>query len=265
MSKLDLTLCILSWKSHKTLNNTLSSYKKNGLLELSNQRLIFFQEISEEDKTIATGYDLDFLGSKNNIGIGKAFSELVNNAKSDYILLLENDWELVEDISNVYKIISDSISFLKNDIADVVRLRHRKNYGHPLWSKTAFEGNELNGLTHILESIHWIEDPHLRFPDYIKKIKGEPDWFRSFSKNASFSNSPSLYKKTWFMQNLFNFFYESNNLWLEIDIREWWQNQNFKVVMGPGLFKHNDLDKTFLNIRGLIWSISRSTKKLLHA
>ncbi len=265
MSKQDLTLCVLSWKSYKTLNNTLSSYKKNGLLELSNQRLIFFQEINEEDKTIATGYGFDFLGSKNNIGIGKAFSELVNNAKSDYILLLENDWELVENISNVYKIISNSISFLKDDNADVIKLRHRKNYGHPLWSKIAFEGNELNGLTHILESIHWIGNPHLKFPDYIEKIKAGPDWFCSSSKNACFSNSPSLYKKSWFMHNLFKFFYESNNLWLERDIQEWWQNQDFKVVMGPGLFKHNDLDKTFLNMRGLIGSISRSTRKLLHA
>jgi hypothetical protein len=64
VTKQDLTLCVLSWKSHKTLNNTLSSYKKNGLLELSNQRLIFFQEINEEDKLYQLNTVLIFWAAK---------------------------------------------------------------------------------------------------------------------------------------------------------------------------------------------------------
>ena len=45
MSLKEITLGILSWRSYSTLNNTLESFKKNGLTDMINI-IIYFQEIS---------------------------------------------------------------------------------------------------------------------------------------------------------------------------------------------------------------------------
>ena len=50
-----ITIGYLSWKRHNILNQTLNSHKLNGLFDIinTNNRNIFFQELSVEDKNIA--------------------------------------------------------------------------------------------------------------------------------------------------------------------------------------------------------------------
>ena len=53
MEKLPISICILSWKNEITLENTLKSYKKNGLLSISDDVTVLFQEVSPKDIRIA--------------------------------------------------------------------------------------------------------------------------------------------------------------------------------------------------------------------
>ena len=43
----NFSIGILSWKSRQTLENTLESYEKNGLLTLTNDITIIFQEVNK--------------------------------------------------------------------------------------------------------------------------------------------------------------------------------------------------------------------------
>ena len=55
--KLPISIGILAWNSGITLENTLQSYKNNGLLEMVSECTILFQEVSETDKKIAEKYN----------------------------------------------------------------------------------------------------------------------------------------------------------------------------------------------------------------
>lgn len=268
-NKLPLSIGILSWNSSTTLRNTLESYRKNGLLDIANDITILFQEFSDEDLKIAREYNLPFISLSENIGIGNAFIKLSNNAKTNNLLLLEHDWELIENEEITYQRLCKGIDLLESGYK-CVRFRHRKNPGYPLYSRQAYEGKELEHYDksldllspHLIESIHWIENPELKFLDKIKKIE---DFFVTTSRWSNFTNNPCLYKKDFYINTVNQFndskekdskYYEifENNLGnynfvdpqkhsLEYDIGYWWSRQEFKIAQGEGLFSHNDIEK----------------------
>ena len=240
---MNLSICILSWKGGDVLKKTLETYKSNGLLDLSDDIKILFQEFNQKDYSIACEYGVDIIAKSENIGIGKGFRKLVENARYENVLLLEHDWNLVENSEVTFEQLSKGISFLDNGY-DVVRYRHRKNFGEPLFSKE-YMGKELTEYdklsnetgTHLLESLYWC-DPSILFPD---KITKEENWFTTTSRWANFTNNPSLYKKDFYLKCIEG--YEGVDIQLEYNISHWWCRQNFKIAQGDGLFKHNDFIK----------------------
>jgi hypothetical protein len=71
----NITIGYLSWKRHNILEQTLNSHKINGLFNLikSNNKIIFFQELSQKDIDIANNFNCKYFGDINNIGILNAF------------------------------------------------------------------------------------------------------------------------------------------------------------------------------------------------
>lgn len=250
-NNLPLSIGILAWKSDSALENTLNSYKNNGLLNISDDIRIIFQEVRTKDIELANKFNLKYIGLSDNIGIGKAFSLLATSLKYSSVLLLEHDWELIENYETTYKRLLDSILLLKDNGVDCVRLRHRKDYGDPLYSRSFYENNELNFFDnttqlyspHLLDCVHWRENPHLDFPDKIKKIS---DYFLCFSRWANWTNNPCVYKKDFYLNCIKKFVGEG--IELEEKISKWWAENHFTVAQGEGLFKHNDLDKSNSNI-----------------
>jgi len=266
---LPISIGILSWNSSETLRNTLESYKKNGLLDIANDITLFFQEMSYNDVKIANEYGINYYPSHKNIGIGNAFIKLVELAKTENILLLEHDWELIEDKNTTFERLKAGIELL-NSGYNVIRLRHRTHPGYPLYSQQAYQGKELNNYQeiidldspHLMDCIHWVDYPEIKFSDKISKYK---DHFISTSRWSIFTNNPCLYKKDFYFKKVYPFkeikeknpeYYKNfnNNLdyygsvepWkhsLEVDISYWWARQNFKVAWGEGLFTHNDIQK----------------------
>jgi GT2 family glycosyltransferase len=91
MEKLPISIGILSWHSGQVLVDTLTTYYNNGLFDMVNDVTILFQEVNQQDVQIAAHFGLDFIGLQKNIGIGQGFIKLTENAKSDYVLVLEHD------------------------------------------------------------------------------------------------------------------------------------------------------------------------------
>jgi len=243
--KLPLSVGILSWNSYETLRNTLETYKLNGLFDLANDVTLFFQECSEEDINIANEYQIPFIAFEENIGIGRAFVKLCQIARTDNVLLLEHDWELIENENISFERLKSGIDMLDHGY-DCIRYRHRENPGYPLYSKDAYIGNELNhydNITdtispHLMECCHWIDDLHLQFPDKIQKVN---DYYVTTGRWSCFTNNPCMYKKDFYLNKIYTF--KEKSLLLENDISYWWVRQNFKVAWGKGLFKHNDIEK----------------------
>ena len=243
MNKLPISIGILAWNSGQVLVDTLTTYYENGLFDMVNDVTILFQEVTPQDMEIARHFGLDFIALQKNIGIGKAFKRLTQNCQTDYILVLEHDWNLIEDRETTYNTLKRSYQAIEMGM-DVVRLRHRKNPGHPLFS-LQYKGRELTYYDdwhecqspHLLDSIHWC-DADIEFPELIKKTE---DMFWTTSRYGNWTNNPCLYKKQFYLDVIEPFMGEGIDL--ERKIAYWWPRQNFKVGHNEGLFKHNDYQK----------------------
>ena len=243
MEKLPISIGILSWHSGQVLVDTLTTYYNNGLFDIVDDVTILFQEFNEQDYQIAKHFGLNVIGMNSNIGIGKAFIKLTENAKNDYVLVLEHDWNLIEDKETTYNTLKRSISAIEMGM-DVVRLRHRKNPGYPHFS-FRHKGEELTyfdeeiGATspHLLDSVHWL-DPAEQFPDKINKSE---DMFWTTSRYGNWTNNPCLYKKQFYLDVVKPF--AGDGIALEGNIGRWWVQQNYKVGHNEGLFMHNDWQK----------------------
>ena len=97
MKKLPISIGILSWNSGQVLVDTLTTYYENGLFDMVNDVTILFQEFNEQDYQIAKHFGLNIIGMQTNIGIGKAFIKLTESAQTDNVLILEHDWNLIEN------------------------------------------------------------------------------------------------------------------------------------------------------------------------
>jgi len=243
MEKLPISIGILSWHSGQVLVDTLTTYYENGLFDMVNDTTILFQEFNEQDYQITKHFGLDCIGLTNNIGIGKAFIKLTENAQTDNVLVLEHDWNLIENAETTYDRLKSGLELLDTNI-DVVRYRHRYQPGNPHFS-FQYKGRELEYYDseiectspHLLDSVHWC-NPKESFPEQIGQ-SGE--YFTSTSRYGNWTNNPCLYKKQFYLDIVKQF--AGDGIALEGNISKWWAKQSYGVAHGEGLFKHNDWQK----------------------
>ena len=243
MDKLPISIGILSWLSGQVLVDTLTTYYNNGLFDMVDDITILFQEFNEQDYQIAKHFGMNLIGMNSNIGIGKAFIKLTENAKEEYVLVLEHDWNLIEDRETTYNRLKRSVSAIEMGM-DVVRLRHRKNPGTPHFSfrhrgkELTYYDDEIGAQSpHLLDSVHWCE-PDVEFSEYIKKSE---DMFWTTSRYGNWTNNPCLYRKQFYLDTVKPF--AGEGIALEGNISKWWAQQQFKVGHNEGLFMHNDWQK----------------------
>ena len=174
-------ICILSWKAHKTLTKTLDSYTKHNLWQYFNEKIIFFQEISQQDIEIAGRYGLKYMGTKENIGIAGAWKEILRSVNSDKVLFLESDCLLIEPQIQDQLFLANKM--LDSGEIDIFRLRHRFQVGQnfdildkykaffgpgllkSLWRKLRpIKAQRLVGA-----AIYAHDHPHIVHPHYIQK------------------------------------------------------------------------------------------------
>ena len=261
----NITIGYLSWKRHNIFKQTLSSHRNNGLFDIipSKNRLIFFQELSDDDIMIADQYECNYIGHKDNIGILNGFIELIQKCTTEYFIFCENDWYLVENKSINTKILEDSIMLLNNCKADIIKLRHRKLYGEPLYSKpTNIEEwlkQDYNGCPYKLESLSWLDEPNKVYNNIMEEFNGNYKWYITTLEHQRWSNNIFI-GKTDYIKNtilpLITFFSIENNKYSGLeDILINYNNylgkdiiidncikqySNMKLASGEGLFMHRD-------------------------
>jgi len=238
----DIGIAMITWRKPKTLLNTLESYRKNGLLNWIQQKVIVLQDSHPEEHEIATQFGFETIES-TNLGIGCGIIRATEGLKTKYVLILENDWFLNStDFNNQLFHPSNLIAQGK---IDCYRLRHRKKPGHPLWSMIAFKGKELSAPQMLLDCVHWIENPEKEFPEQITKITKivRHPIYNTTAEFANYTNNPCLYDRNWFLEKMSPHFEHSKGRDNEVEISEWWRHQHFIIGQGDGLFTHTDLKR----------------------
>ena len=185
-----ITIGYLSWKRLGILEQTLKSHKENGLFDIipPKNRIIFFQEISQQDRNIANKYGLNMLGNKENIGILNAFIELVENCKTKYFIFCENDFLLLKNDYEISKTINDVCKILENNHYVQIKLSNYKNPGFLYitggeeWLK-----QDQSNFKYKVESLSWIPNPKEFYPN-VNILNYNYEWFQFESQDQYWSN-----------------------------------------------------------------------------
>jgi len=272
---------ILSWKSHRTLERSLESYEEIGFKEYFDEVKIIFQEITPEDKELAHKYGYDYVGTDTNLGIQHGHKLIHDNLSTDYVLVLENDNPIIVDNDTFKKRLSQSIEHLENGNIDVMRLRHRWNFGeafslekyinyydvqkiHEKYSSNKINSSMFISLKKSIKrffrpekalriagySMYFEKEPQKVFPKYIKKIDDEI--FSVDSYILTWTNQSALLKRK-FYGELLDYAYShpssrtANNFQdLEKPLNcKWWREQNYKIGVCEGIFTHNRFDDSW--------------------
>ena len=241
-----VSLLILSWQSHKTLLATLESYQRNGLLDVTDDKLIFFQNISAKDIRIAKKFGLHYYGAGHNIGIGAAYRFLAERARHPHILYLQNDFRLIHDLRQGSTELQEGIDLLSNRSIDVVLYRSRTRPGKPNWAADNVPGNEERWQSHLFNALYWMEHPELAYPDKIQRCTGNSCFLQTTSRYMNYTDNPAMYRREWLLDTLADRFTTNDPqqiTWPERVIQPWWQTQDFKIAQAEGLFEHIRLDR----------------------
>lgn len=129
-----ISVGILSWNRPPTLRYALKSYSKGGLLKAFGEVILFANASHPREIALAEEFGLALLKSPDNIVIGPAFLALAKAVQHPNFLFLENDWLCIEPSQVARRRLAQGVDLLQSGQADAVRYRHRKKYGHSLYS-----------------------------------------------------------------------------------------------------------------------------------
>lgn len=118
-----ISLGLLSWHAHETLVKTLSSYAH--LRDMVDEKVMFFNDISDEDRRIAADFGFRAAGTQENLGILGGTLNLARELSGDAILLVQNDNPVNVPPEVLKSRLDDAIALLESGEADMVRLRDR--------------------------------------------------------------------------------------------------------------------------------------------
>ncbi|PCI00691.1 MAG: hypothetical protein COB76_02970 [Alphaproteobacteria bacterium] len=285
MNKPTIGIGILSWKAHQTLRQSLEGYKDNGFLEMFDEKIIYFSDMSDEDIAIAKQYGWGYAGGANE-GIAGGMKRLGEHMKSDYIILLQSDNPICESQKFTIDHIQSALKLLENQTADIVRLRHRWNIGEGFADVSKYlkyfsvqkisndflphehgvtEKQYLDTLVKKLKrffrplkarhlrgrSVFIEENPDQIHPDVITK---EDAFFIIDSSAMNFTDQClMLSRETWL--NVFCDYVDRHPdsgrssggfPAPETSINgSWWRRSGFKVAQGRGVFSHDRHDGSF--------------------
>lgn len=283
MDKLPISLGMLSYKGHKTVDATLESYSKTGFLDLFQEAKVFFQSYTDEDKHIAERHGIEHVGRLDNVGIQYGTRWVTENLTGDYILYVEMDNPLIVDVAKARDELEKGLALLKANRVQALRYRSRflpgeqfsdvKKYTtvytpqeiDPRFSPTdevfISECSELSRFFKrtfrplyarkmIGRSIYVEKSPELRFPRYIQKTD---EGFYIVDSSVINWTSQGILTSRKFLLDLLDWGdahlpskkrFNHGFPTFEPQLNgSWWRNQHFKIGVTEGIFTHHRIDR----------------------
>ena len=260
----DIGVVVLSHGRRDKLEKSLKSYEEGGLTDMVGDNFVFFNEIANDDiSLIENDYKkFEWGGHPVNCGIGWGMVKAIEECGVDYVLFLENDFELQADEKDIYKQLELGLRNIKNGKIDIIKYRQIKDYINTSnearhWAgEVDFTGNNRSAKARkgCEEKNWWIgfaveEKFGYDNPDICEKIDEDDETvlWRMSCQYANWSNNPFLCSKEWFLEvaALRDFTVMKNpansrspDFEEQMAINGWWQKQDYKVGILPGVFIH---------------------------
>ncbi|MBC6498015.1 MAG: hypothetical protein GDA54_06845 [Alphaproteobacteria bacterium GM7ARS4] len=271
-----LGLGILSWRGSRSLRKALMSYAYDAFLDLFDERCIVFQECREEDRRLAEEFAMPYKGYKDNQGILGGFERLVDALSTDYMLLLEEDWILVEDVNSVSEQLRQGLASVasgetvcysfrhrwqRDDISEKGVSQYRRYYpvsDSPLYPSTGVIKKGIHALKQRFHPVKarrlrgravYVERaPHAMFPHIIHET--DHGSYLVDSEGMDWSNNNVLVSRQFIKEKMFNHYairtgHRNGFGDIEHSMKcgcekcQWWQGSHFKLgIRNPGLFRH---------------------------
>ena len=262
----DIGVVVLSHGRRDKLEKSLKSYEENGLIDMVGDNFIFFNEISSDDiSLIENDYKkFEWGGHPQNCGIGWGMIKSITECNTKYVLFLENDFELPTNSNDIYKQLELGLRNLDKGEVDIIKYRQIKDYINTSnearqWvGEVDFTGNNRSEKARkgCEEKNWWIgfaveEKFGNNNPDICEKIDhgDEVVLWRMSCQYANWSNNPFLCKKEWFLELASKLGFtemtsppnsRSPDFEEQVEANGWWQKQDYKVGILPGLFVHQN-------------------------
>ena len=240
------------------LKKTLETWNEGGFLEIIPELIImvnqktpsmesFLNEFKKENKNVK------ILESIENHGISKALNWLMGNATNEYFLFMEKDFRLVEPFSCVIEQFNVGFKLLDNNNADIVKYRSRFNAGKPNYAEIIYKSRE-DDVFRIQPNLlcnfyHWIDNPAERWPNHFEICNTNPLFYCVKSKFCNWTNNPILLKIDFWFSNFYNIFNEIREGDANFNLEGFmngngnaWNNREYIIAEGEGLFKHCDIN-----------------------
>lgn len=282
-AKGNVSIVVLFHNEFDSLNTALSSWIRYRLTDYVDEVLFFLNGVDSEAafrrrvpdfEAKIPEYKRRIVLSKENLALGLAITRMVELAKSEYVLLLEKDWELIENEEVMKSRLTDSKVLISSGVADIVRHRHRDNPGVPLHALIMHQGRE-ESIVRVQKNLlcyvhHWQEDPTKAYPGagIMRRCGGskfhldEENVFCSSSMYCQWTNNPGLFKRDWFMKEVGHEYRKQYKIerdsqgasspFLDFEYyTNWrsyaWTDKNFTVAVGTGLFSHAETEHRHFN------------------
>lgn len=278
-----MSIVVLFHNEYDSLNTALSSWIKNRLIDYVDEVLFFLNGVRREAEFHRRVPDFEanipvekrrLELSPENLPLGLAITRMVELAKHDYVLLLEKDWELIENEQLMRSRLDDSKVLVGSGVAHLVRHRHRQNPGVPLHALIMHQGREDSIFRQqpnlLCYCHHWMKDPVNNYPGkgYMWHCGGkernvdEDEVWCSTSEYCNWTNNPGVFLKKWFMDEVGERYrkeytiekdkHGTSSPFLDFEYytnwrRYAWTDKNFTVALGTGLFSHSESEHQHFN------------------
>lgn len=279
----NMSALVLFHNEYDSLKHSLESWVSGGLVDYVDEIIFFLNGVKSEHAFLLKAPEVAssipqhkrrIVPSPRNLPLGLAITRMVSMASSEYVLLLEKDWKLIESREVMESRLTDSKVLVGSGAAHLVRHRHRHNPGVPLHALIMHDGRE-EAIMRVQKNLlcnthHWQKDPTAMYPGsgIIYRCGGaqnnleEEDVYCAPSEFCQWTNNPGVFNKTWFVEEvgkMYLFQYEIEHSkygptspFLDFEYyTNWrpyaWTDKNFTVAFGVGLFSHAESEHVQFN------------------
>lgn len=276
-------IAVLAYKARETTRQTVENHLRNGLYELFDEAVVCWQAAGRAEEALMARLGVRCVTRPENLGIQAGFRWIWETLRTDYLIVLENDFPVCVPPESMRGQFREAMARLEAGEVDLVRFRNRYNPGpqnrfaqmysrfwpirerDPRWADT----EELDAspawvkaLRRTLrpgKALRWAgRSPYIErwperlFPRFIRRIG--PDFFAVDSWVLPWTNQATLISHE-LMGRLLDFAdahpssvfvcAEGNRMQtLEPPLnRRWWRRQHFWIGVPEGVFTHSRLDR----------------------
>ena len=253
-----LPICIgvLAYHGVMTLEKTLFSYERAGLLDMTAAAHIYFQELDSPERMAWAQDVVDRYPSLQPI-YGEANTEYramlalvsaCDTSIADFIIVLEEDFAVSSSMtaSDVYAQLSNGVWLLEHGV-HAVRMRHRKDWGSggdPERSLLDFLRDGVIGGGRLMSHVMWDNAAETHVPE-ISVCRATPKTWCASAAHAHYTTDPVLYRID-FVRALYARVRNDQMTLAAFEgaLRSIWAQTSYTVAYSDAIFTHARVDST---------------------